>query len=69
MDRIFTQYHPRQVAKFVKILFKGSFLIAGIGLFYFERGRVLLPDLKNKRMLAIMKEVNRLIDSLTRLSA
>ncbi len=65
MERIFTHYHPRQVAKFVKTLFCGSFIIKGIGVFFFEKGKVMLPDLNNREMLSIMKEVNQTIDSLT----
>ncbi|BDU35898.1 DUF1107 domain-containing protein [Vibrio nigripulchritudo] len=69
MERVFKHYHPRQIAKFVKILFKGSFSIAGIGMFYFEQGKVLLPDIKNKEMLEVMKEVNAIIDSLSGFAA
>ncbi|EGU61418.1 hypothetical protein VINI7043_14475 [Vibrio nigripulchritudo ATCC 27043] len=69
MERVFKHYHPRQIAKFVKILFKGSFSISGIGMFYFEQGKVLLPDIKNKEMLEVMKEVNATIDSLSGFAA
>ncbi|USD64983.1 DUF1107 family protein [Vibrio sp. SCSIO 43136] len=65
MDRVFQNYHPNQIAKFVKVLFKGSFFIANIGLFYFEKGKVLLPDIRNKKKLAVMKEVNQVIDLLS----
>lgn len=69
MERVFKHYHPKQIAKFVKILFKGSFCIAGIGMFYFEEGKVVLPDINNKQMLGVMKEVNATIDSLSSFSA
>ncbi|PWI33635.1 hypothetical protein DI392_09235 [Vibrio albus] len=65
MLKEFTTYRPLQVAKFVKTLFKGEFLIAGIGMFYFDKGKVLLPDVTNKQMLSVMKEVNIAIDSLS----
>lgn len=65
MFKEFTKYRPIQVAKFVKTLFKGEFSIDGIGVFYFDKGRVLLPDISNKKMLSVMKEVNIAIDSLS----
>ncbi len=68
MERVFKHYHPKQIAKFVKVLFKGSFCISGIGLFYFEQGKVMLPDINNKQMLKVMKEVNASIDSLSGLT-
>lgn len=61
MLREFKSYRPLQIARFVKALFKGEFSIAGIGKFYFDQGRVLLPDLSNKKMLAVMKEINSII--------
>ncbi len=65
MLREFAIYRPLQVARFVKTLFKGEFSIAGIGVFHFDQGKVLLPDLANKKMLSIMKEVNMAIDTLS----
>lgn len=64
-SREFITYRPKQIAKFVKRLFKGTFSIAGVGVFYFDQGRVLLPDLKDKRMLSVMREVNTSIDALS----
>lgn len=46
MLREFAVYRPRQVARFVKTLFKGQFSIAGVGEFRFDNGKVLLPDVK-----------------------
>ena len=46
MLREFTKYRPRQVARFVKTLFKGQFVISGIGEFRFDNGKVLMPDIK-----------------------
>jgi hypothetical protein len=65
MLKEFTTYRPLQVAKFVKTLFKGEFFISGVGMFYFDKGKVLLPDVTNKQMLSVMKEVNIAIDSLS----
>lgn len=65
MTRVFSTYRPLQVARFVKNLFKGEFSIEGVGVFYFDSGRVLLPDLTDKKKLSIMKEVNFTIDNLT----
>ncbi|MDB1122289.1 DUF1107 family protein [Vibrio algarum] len=65
MLRVFSTYRPLQVARFVKTLFKGEFTIEGVGIFYFDSGRVLLPDLDDKKKLSIMKEVNFTIDNLT----
>ena len=65
MFKEFTKYRPLQIAKFVKTLFKGQFTVAGVGEFYFDKGKVLLPDVTNKKMLSVMKEVNIAIDSLS----
>ncbi|GEM74320.1 DUF1107 domain-containing protein [Vibrio sagamiensis] len=61
MFREFSVYRPNQVARFVKTLFKGRFLIAGIGEFEFDNGKVLLPDVKNPQLLSVFREVNRAI--------
>ncbi len=61
MLREFTMYRPKQVARFVKTLFKGSFTIAGIGEFHFDQGKVLLPEVSNKQKLSVFKEVNVVI--------
>ncbi|MBY6196915.1 DUF1107 family protein [Vibrio hangzhouensis] len=58
MLRKFTVYRPRQIAKFVKTLFKGQFIIAGIGLFRFDNGKVLLPEVEDKQKLDAYKEIN-----------
>ncbi len=64
MLREFAVYRPLQVARFVKTLFKGQFFIAGVGSFYFDNGRVLLPDVKDQKRLAVYREVNQAITSL-----
>ncbi|CAH0524532.1 DUF1107 domain-containing protein [Vibrio hippocampi] len=58
MLRNFSVYRPRQIAKFVKVLFKGQFFISGIGLFCFDNGKVLLPDVEDQRKLDAYKEIN-----------
>ncbi|WED22124.1 DUF1107 domain-containing protein [Vibrio sp. JC009] len=65
MLREFTTYRPFQIAKFVKRLFKGTFSIAGVGVFYFDKGRVLVPDLNNREMLSVMKEINVMIETIS----
>ncbi|WP_375752392.1 DUF1107 family protein [Vibrio sp. HN007] len=65
MLREFSTYRPQQIAKFVLTLFKGTFSIEGIGVFYFDKGKVLLPNLKNRQMLTVRKEINQMIDSLS----
>lgn len=64
MSREFSTYRPRQVARLVKILFKGQFTIEGIGQFQFDQGKVLLPEVSNKQKLSIFKEVNGTIAAL-----
>ncbi len=65
MLREFTAYRPRQVARFVKTLFKGQFIIEGIGQFSFDNGKVLVPDVSNRKMLTMYKEINKEIKALS----
>ena len=58
MLREFSTYRPRQVARFVKVLFKGQFSIEGIGVFRFDQGKVLLPEVTDQKKLNVFKEVN-----------
>ncbi|WP_159656905.1 DUF1107 domain-containing protein [Vibrio atypicus] len=64
MLREFTRYRPHQVARFVKTLFKGQFVIAGIGEFSFDNGKVLLPELSDRQKLSTFKEINQAISAL-----
>ncbi|MEZ9004138.1 DUF1107 family protein [Vibrio splendidus] len=64
MLRKFSTYRPHQVARFVKVLFKGQFTIEGIGEFRFDQGKVLLPEVSDKQKLTIFKEVNGTIAAL-----
>ncbi|HBV76607.1 DUF1107 family protein [Vibrio casei] len=65
MQPNFNRYRPLQIARFVKVIFKGHFGIKGIGEFYFDGGKVLLPDVSNKKQLKVMKEVNSAIAQLS----
>ncbi|MBB1314460.1 MULTISPECIES: DUF1107 domain-containing protein [Aliivibrio] len=69
MFRNFKAYRPLQVARFVKILFKGQIHIEGVGTFDFDEGRILMPSLENKRMLSVMSEVNQHIRQLSLMPA
>ncbi|CZF83528.1 MULTISPECIES: DUF1107 domain-containing protein [Grimontia] len=64
MLRIFHQYRPRQVARYVKGFFRGRVYIDGVGAFEFDRGRLLPPHKKDKRALAVMTEVNNEIKAM-----
>lgn len=64
MLREFTTYRPHQVARFVKTLFKGQFVITGVGKFKFDNGKVLLPDVKDAQKLMTYKEINQAIAAL-----
>jgi hypothetical protein len=64
MLREFDKYRPRQVARFVKTLFKGQFVISGVGEFTFDHGKVLVPDVSDSRKLDTFKEINQAIAAL-----
>lgn len=57
--KIFQRYNPLQVAKYVKILFRGRFYIKGVGSFEFDKGKILVPRIKDKQHYSVMSEVNR----------
>ena len=57
--KIFQRYNPLQVAKYVKILFRGRLYIKNIGAFEFDKGRILLHRVKDKQHLSVTSEVNR----------
>ncbi|MBD1576338.1 MULTISPECIES: DUF1107 family protein [Vibrio] len=65
MRPIFNCYRPTKIARFVKMLFSGEFMIQGIGYFRFDQGRVLLPNVANKKQLQAMKEINLAIKHLS----
>ncbi|WP_235977540.1 DUF1107 family protein [Spirabiliibacterium pneumoniae] len=66
--RVFKRYNPLQIARYVSILFTGSFFIRGIGLFEFRHGKVISPKVKNLKKFSVMSEVNKQIKTLTALS-
>lgn len=57
--KIFQRYNPLQVAKYVKILFRGRLYIKDVGAFEFDKGKILIPKIKDKLHLSVMSEVNR----------
>ncbi|EGA71764.1 hypothetical protein VISI1226_19294 [Vibrio sinaloensis DSM 21326] len=61
MLREFPNHRPQQVARFVKTLFKGQFVISGIGEFSFDHGKVLLPDVNDPQKLMTFKRINQAI--------
>ncbi|MBE2894901.1 DUF1107 domain-containing protein [Pasteurellaceae bacterium NCTC 11878] len=63
--RVFKRYNPRQIARYVKILFTGTFFIRGIGLFEFHQGKIISPRVKNLKKFSVMSEVNKQIKSLS----
>lgn len=59
--RVFLRYNPLQVAKYVKILFRGYLYIQPVGIFEFDMGKILLPIIRDKPHFSVMTEVNRQI--------
>ncbi|SFR08727.1 MULTISPECIES: DUF1107 domain-containing protein [unclassified Enterobacter] len=57
--KIFQRYNPLQIAKYVKILFRGRLYIKDVGAFEFDKGKILLPKVKDKQHYSVMSEVNR----------
>ena len=62
--KIFQRYNPLQVAKYVKILFRGRLYIKDVGAFEFDKGKILIPKVKDKLHLSVMSEVNRQVSRL-----
>ena len=46
--KIFQRYNPLQVAKYVKILFRGRLYIKDVGAFEFDKGKILYPKVKEQ---------------------
>ncbi|MGO2509706.1 MAG: DUF1107 family protein [Vibrio hibernica] len=65
MKPIFRRYRPTKIARFVKMLFSGEFIIQGVGYFRFDQGKVLLPAIADKKQLKAMKEINLAIKTLS----
>ncbi|MCR3756011.1 MAG: hypothetical protein HNEKOMLI_00790 [Sodalis sp. Psp] len=57
--KIFHRYNAIKVATYVKILFRGRLYIKGIGIFEFDKGKILLPKVRDKKHFSVMSEVNR----------
>jgi len=57
--KIFQRYIPFQVAKYVKTLFRGRLYIKDVGAFEFDKGKILIPKIRDKQHLSVMSEVNR----------
>ncbi|MFU0967386.1 DUF1107 domain-containing protein [Kluyvera ascorbata] len=57
--KIFQRYNPFQVAKHVKTLFRGRLYIKDVGAFEFDKGKILIPKIRDKQHLSVMSEVNR----------
>ena len=57
--KIFQRYNPLHVAKYGKILFRGRLYIKDVGAFEFDKGKILIPKVKDKLHLSVMSEVNR----------
>lgn len=66
--RIFKKYAPMQIAKYVSAFFKGEFLIQGLGVFTFDKGRVVSNMTQNEKVKKTTKEINRYIASLRKSS-
>ncbi len=63
--RIFKNYSPKVVAKYVKFFFKGRLYINGRGGYVFEHGRVVMPRSADPIHHATVTEINRQISSLS----
>ncbi len=57
--RIFQRYNPAKVAMYVKTFFRGRLYIKDMGAFEFDKGKILVPKVKDKRHFVVMSEVNR----------
>ncbi|MGF1877235.1 DUF1107 domain-containing protein [Photobacterium frigidiphilum] len=64
MLRIFKQYRPNQIARYVKSYFRGRLFIVGIGAFEFDYGRLLPSKKHDLKALSTLSEVNREIQYL-----
>ena len=65
MLRVFKQYRPNQVARYVKSYFRGRLFIIGVGAYEFDRGRLLPPQRQDTKALNVLSEVNREIQLLS----
>ncbi len=56
--RVFKNYAPKQIAKYVVAFFKGQFSIEGQGVFEFDAGRVVVKVKTDEEYKKICKEIN-----------
>ncbi|WP_116473365.1 DUF1107 domain-containing protein [Zobellella maritima] len=62
--RIFKQYQPLLIAKYVKTFFSGRLYIRGRGAFWYAKGMLVMPAHADERHRTTVQEINRLIDRL-----
>ncbi|MGN1357582.1 MAG: DUF1107 domain-containing protein [Succinivibrionaceae bacterium] len=63
--RIFKQYSPRLIAKYVKFFFKGRIYIKGRGGYTFEYGKVVMPNKADNIHTVTVSEINNCITHLS----
>ena len=56
--RVFKNYAPKQIAKYVVAFFKGQFSIEGQGVFEFDAARVVVKVKMDDESKNICKEIN-----------
>ena len=64
--RVFPEYSPVRIARYVKCFFRGSFAIKGKGEFSFDFGNVIVDQIDDRVRLRICNEVNREILGMAR---
>ncbi|QLK87915.1 DUF1107 domain-containing protein [Arsenophonus endosymbiont of Aphis craccivora] len=57
--KIFYRYNPLKIARYFKILCRGRLYIKDMGVFEFDKGKILPPRIKDKRHFNIMNEINK----------
>jgi len=65
--RSFKNYHPGQIAKFVKGFFNGRIFIAGLGRFRVINGKVVAYQYQQqeKKIQKVVREINKMINELS----
>lgn len=64
--RVFKNYAPKQIAKYVVAFFKGQFSIEGQGVFEFDAGRVVVKVKMDETSRKICKEINEEATAMSR---
>jgi len=57
--RIFQYYNPLKVKKYVNNIFRRQLYIKDIGAFEFDKGKILIPKIRDKRHFSVKSEVDR----------